>query len=177
MGSTLFRIAWICVFPHQILPQFYEKLLEGSCQHVQWLSSFLQWQLLFWHHLTLSYPLVYRWIMQMCMQSRHPCPVANHIVGYGRNKCKHVFQSFVHRHHDYYRSWTSVTGKLLLVKEGISNDHDPFTVAIWKDGVVVVGHVPKSLTKITSFSLSTVYNGNMVLCELTGQRVNCEIRL
>ena len=45
---------------------------------------------------------------------------------------------------------------------------------IWKDGEVV-GHVPKSLRKITSFSLN--YHGNMIFCEVTGQRLNRVVRL
>ena len=46
------------------------------------------------------------------------------------------------------RSWTPVTTELFLFKREISNNHDPFAVAIWKDGEVV-GHVPVSLSKIT----------------------------
>ena len=75
------------------------------------------------------------------------------------------FQSFGHKHHEYYRSWTPVTGELFPFKREISNDHDPFAVAIWKDGEVV-GHVPMSMSKITSWFLN--YNGSVVFCEITG---------
>ena len=81
------------------------------------------------------------------------------------------FRSFVHRHHEYYRSWTTVTGELLPFKQEVSNDHDPFAVAIWKDRGVV-GHVPKSLSKITSCCLT--YDGNVVFCEINGRSVNRE---
>ena len=30
---------------------------------------------------------------QICMCSKRPCPIAEHMVGYGRSKCKHVFVS------------------------------------------------------------------------------------
>ena len=60
------------------------------------------------------------------------------------------FRSFAPGHHEYHRSWTTVTRELFTFKREVSNDHDPFTVAIWKEGKVV-GHVPKSLSKITSF--------------------------
>ena len=60
----------------------------------------------------------------------------------------------------------AVTWELLPVKREILNDHDPFVVAIWKDGEVV-GYVPKSLRIITSFFLN--YDGNVVFCEVTGR--------
>ena len=59
-----------------------------------------------------------------------------------------------------------VTGELLTVKQEILNDHNPFAVAISKDGEVV-GHVPKSLRKIASFFLN--YDSNLIFCEVTGQ--------
>ena len=47
------------------------------------------------------------------------------------------FRSFVCGHHEYYRSWTTVTGELFPLEQEVSNDYDPFAVAIWKDGEVV----------------------------------------
>ena len=55
------------------------------------------------------------------------------------------------------------------VKREVLNEYDCFAVAIWKDEDVV-GHVPKGLTKITSFFLK--YDSNVVFCEVTGRRVN-----
>ena len=75
------------------------------------------------------------------------------------------FQSFVHGNHEYYRSWMPVTGELLPVKREISNNHNPFIVAIWKYGEVI-GHVQKLLSKITSFFLN--YDDNVVFFEVTG---------
>ena len=74
------------------------------------------------------------------------------------------FRSFGRQHHEYYRSWTPVTGELFPFKREISSDHDPFTVMIWKDGEVV-GDVPQSMSKITSRFLD--YDGNVVFYEIT----------
>ena len=79
------------------------------------------------------------------------------------------FQSCARGNHEYYRSWTPVSGELFLFKREISNDHDPFAVAIWKDGEVV-GQVPMSLSKITSYFLN--YDSKVVFCEFTGRNVN-----
>ena len=79
------------------------------------------------------------------------------------------FQSFARGHHEYYRSWTPVSGELFLFKRKISNDHDHFAVAVWKDGEVV-GQVPMSLSKITSYFLN--YDSKVVFCEITGRNVN-----
>ena len=47
--------------------------------------------------------------------------------------------------------------------------YDRFAVAVLKGGEVV-GHVPRTLSKTTSFFLW--YDGNMVFCEVTSERVN-----
>ena len=77
--------------------------------------------------------------------------------------------SFVRGHHVYFRSWAPTVGEFLPVKCKILNEYDPFAVAIWKDGEVV-GHVPRSLNKVTSFFLN--YDGNVAFREVTGRRVN-----
>ena len=82
--------------------------------------------------------------------------------------------SFVHGHHVYFRSWALTVGELLPVKREILNEYDAFAVAIWKDGEVV-GHVPISLNKVTSFFLNN--DGNVAFCEVTGRRVNCGVGL
>jgi len=78
-------------------------------------------------------------------------------------------ESFVHGHHVYFTNWTPTVGEVLSVKREVLNEYDRFAVAIWKDEEVV-GHVPKALSKITSFFLK--YNGILVFCEVTGRRVN-----
>ena len=47
-------------------------------------------------------------------------------------------------------------------------------MAVLKDGEVV-GHVPRVLAKTTSFFLR--YDGNVVFCEVCGERVNRGIQL
>ena len=62
---------------------------------------------------------------------------------------------------------------MLPVKRELTNEHDRFAVAVLKDGDVV-GHVPRSLSKTNSFFLR--HDGNVVFCEVTGERLNQEWR-
>lgn len=73
--------------------------------------------------------------------------MASQIVG---ASASFQLESFVRGHYMYFRGWTPTVGELLPVKRKISNEYDPFAVAIWKDEEVV-GHVPKSLSKVTVF--------------------------
>lgn len=83
-------------------------------------------------------------------------------------------ESFVRGHHVYRTSWTPSVGEILPVKRELTNEYDPFAVAVLKDGVVV-GHVPRTMSKITSFFLG--YDGNVVFCEVTGERLNRGVQL
>ena len=60
------------------------------------------------------------------------------------------------------------------LKRELTNNYDRFAVAVLKDGEVV-GHVPRTLSKTTSFFLR--YDGNVVFCEVTGERVNRGVQL
>ena len=82
--------------------------------------------------------------------------------------------SFVRGHHVYHWTWMPVVGEMLPVKRELTNEHDRFTVAVLKDGDVV-GHVPRSLSKTTSFFLR--HDGNVVFCEVTGERLNRGVQL
>ena len=74
----------------------------------------------------------------------------------------------------YHAIWTPIIGKVLPVKRELTNDYDHFAVAVLIDAEVV-GHVPRSLSKTTSFFLR--YDGNVVFCEVTGERVNRGVQL
>lgn len=74
----------------------------------------------------------------------------------------------------YRTSWTPSVGEILPVKREPTNECDPFAVAVLKDGVVV-GHLPRTMSKVTSFFLG--YDGNAVFCEVTGERVNRGVQL
>lgn len=86
--------------------------------------------------------------------------MASEITGAGG-----VFQmeSFVRGHHVYQASWTPSVGEVLPVRRELANEHDRFAVAVLKDGEVV-GHIPRTLSKLTSFFLR--YDGNVVFCEV-----------
>ena len=92
--------------------------------------------------------------------------MASQIVG---ASASFQLESFVRGHHVYFRNWTPTVGELMLVKREIVNEYDPFAVAIWKNGVVV-GHVPKLLSRVIAFFLN--YYGNVAFCEVTERRVN-----
>ena len=53
-----------------------------------------------------------------------------------------------------------------------TNKYDHFAVAVLKDGEGV-GHVPRAISKVTLFFLG--YDGNVVFCEVTGERLNHEV--
>lgn len=97
--------------------------------------------------------------------------MASEITGAGG-----VFQmeSFVRGHHVYQASWTPSVGEVLTVRRELANEHDRFAVAVLKDGEVV-GHIPCTLSKLTSFFLR--YDGNVVFCEVTGERLNRGVQL
>ena len=81
---------------------------------------------------------------------------------------------FVRGHHVYFTNWTPTVGEVLPVKQEILNEYDRFAVAIWKDEEVVE-HVPKAMSKITSFFLK--YDGSVVFCDVIGRRVNRDVGL
>ena len=56
----------------------------------------------------------------------------------------------------------------------VVNVYDRLAVTVLKDGEVV-GHVPQTLSKVTSFFLRD--NGNFVFCDVTGERLNCGVQL
>ena len=87
--------------------------------------------------------------------------MASGIVG---DSAAFALESYVRGHHVYHTVWTPVIGDVLPVKREETNLYDRFAVAVLKDGEVV-GHVPRVLSKTTSFFLR--YEGNVVFCEIT----------
>ena len=57
-------------------------------------------------------------------------------------------------------------GELLPVKCEVLNEYASFAVMIRKSGEIV-GHIPKSLSKVTFFS-NYMYDGSVAFCEVTG---------
>ena len=85
-----------------------------------------------------------------------------------------TLESYIRGHHVYHTIWTPIVGEVLPTKRELTNDYDRYAVAVLKDGEVV-GHVPRALTKTTSFFLR--YDGNVVFCEVSGERVNRGVQL
>ena len=56
----------------------------------------------------------------------------------------------------------------------VANEDNHFVVTVLKDGEVV-GHVLRTLSKVTPFFLR--YDGNFVFCEVTGERLNRGVQL
>ena len=77
-----------------------------------------------------------------------------------------IKESVVRGHHVYKEAWRPVIGQLLPVFSEPNNRHDRRAVAIYLDGVVV-GHVPREISKVFWFFLK--HNGK-IMCEITGRR-------
>ena len=60
------------------------------------------------------------------------------------------------------------------MKRELTNGYNRFAVAVLKDEEIV-GHVPRTLSKATSFFLR--YDSNFVFCEVTGERLNHGVQL
>ena len=56
-----------------------------------------------------------------------------------------VVRGPVRGHHVYKDFWVPIEGEVLQCSRETSNWHDPFAVAILKDGTVV-GHVPRKIS-------------------------------
>ena len=148
MVPLFFRIACICVLPHQYFSNFMRTCSMVLTGILDDFHSFLQQQLITWHHLilTLCYSAVYTFLEVHLHKCTH-IHMQSTCLAMAAASVSLSFQSFVHGHHEYYRSWMPVNGELLPVKREISNHHNPFAVMVWKDGVV--GHAPMSLSKFT----------------------------
>ena len=75
--------------------------------------------------------------------------------------------SVVRGRHVYKPIWIPFLGEVMQAEREEDNDKDRYTVAILKDGDVVVGHVPRSFSRIFYFFLR--YGGS-IECKVTGHR-------
>lgn len=80
------------------------------------------------------------------------------------------FPSVIRGHHVYKSIWTPCIDEILSCTRETSNTHDPFAVAVTKDGIVV-GHVPRRISAICSLFLRR--NGR-ITCRVTGHRKHSE---
>ena len=81
-------------------------------------------------------------------------------------------ESTVRGHHVFKEVWTPITGEELEVNVEPSNPHDEYAVAVWKGGVVV-GHVPREITRTCWFFLQK--RDSRIHCVVTGHRQRSQV--
>lgn len=74
--------------------------------------------------------------------------------------------SVVRGHHVYKSIWTPVLGEELLVEQEHGNEHDRYAVSVKKNDMIV-GHLPRSLSRVSWFFLS---HRGKIECVITGRR-------
>ena len=74
--------------------------------------------------------------------------------------------SVIRGYHEYNSIWEAAFGVVLQCQRERSNRHDPYAVAVVKDGNVV-GHVPRKLSAICAMFL---HRGGSITCQVNGRR-------
>ena len=81
-------------------------------------------------------------------------------------------ESSVRGYHIYKDIWEAAEGEMLHCTRENSNSHDPFAVAIVKNGLsgtrTIVGHVPRKFSAICSLFLRR--SGSTITCRIIGSR-------
>ena len=75
-------------------------------------------------------------------------------------------ESSVRGHHIYKELWTPFIGEELQTAQEPENGHDPFAVAVLKEGVIV-GHVPRDISRVCWYFLE---RNNTITCRITDKR-------
>ena len=75
----------------------------------------------------------------------------------------------IHGYHVYKDIWTAVIGERRNCEREFGNRHDPFAVAIMKDGQVI-GHVPRTISCVCTLFIR---HGGSILATVTGARRHC----
>ena len=78
-----------------------------------------------------------------------------------------AIDSCVWGHHVSKTFWSPTLGEELLCERESGNLADPYAVAVLKDAVTVIGHVPKKISAACSLFLRE--NGT-IWCTITGNR-------
>lgn len=73
----------------------------------------------------------------------------------------------IRNYHVYKEVWKATEGEILLCQRENNNYHDPFSVAVIKDGQIV-GHVPKKISTVCSLFLRR--GGTLYVCTVTEHR-------
>ena len=83
------------------------------------------------------------------------------------------YRSFVNGYHDYISSWSPFIGEELVLWGQPDNEHDLYAVAVINNEVV--GHIPRTISKVVCFFLH--YDGNEGYCVITGAPLNRRVGL
>ena len=75
--------------------------------------------------------------------------------------------SVVRGHHVYKDIWSPEIGEILQCQIDSYNIHDMYAVAVKRDGISIVGHVPRTISTPCHLFLR---KGSNITCEITGSR-------
>ena len=75
-------------------------------------------------------------------------------------------ESMIRGYHIYKDIWVAADGQVLQTRREVSNMHDPFAVAVIKDGTIV-GHLPRKQSAICSLFLRRY---GTISCQVSGSR-------
>ena len=73
----------------------------------------------------------------------------------------------VRGYHVYKDTWSAEEGEVLRCVRETNNHYDPYAVAVVKDTVGTVGHVPKAISALCSLFLR---RGGSISCRVDGDR-------
>lgn len=75
-------------------------------------------------------------------------------------------ESMIRGYHVYKDIWVAIDGQVLQSRRETTNGHDPFAVAVLKDGTVV-GHLPRKISAVCSLFLR---RHGTIACTVNGSR-------
>jgi hypothetical protein len=86
-------------------------------------------------------------------------------VGVGEAVFLH--ESVVRGHHVFKDVWNPHNGEILQLRQEFGNLHEACSVALIKDGELVVGHVPRENSRVFWYFID---HGGTISCEVIGKR-------
>ena len=101
----------------------------------------------------------------MLRKARHSGPYSGHMT----RTLSFILDSLVRGYHVYQDVWNATPGKTLGCSRERDNEHDIFSVAVWK-GTNIVGHVPR---KVSCSCTLFIHSSGVINCFTTGPRQYC----
>ena len=78
-----------------------------------------------------------------------------------------TIDSVIRGHHVYKEIWTPFVGEELTLTQENGNCHDRYAITVEKENDMIVGRVPKELSKIFRIFME---GGGLIECEVTGRK-------